>query len=98
MAFVFLVFVAANGEEPAFDRLSGAGEESSGGTVNVAPAVHGSVEIVRDLIEVLFDPSVCVPCRPGFEVLTEVTNDVAECRPNLRVGCGCDLESFADTK
>src|ERR1019366_7919929 len=98
MAFVLLVLVAADGEEPAFDRLSGAGEERSGGTVNVAPAVHGSVEIVRNLVKVLFDPGVCVPRRPGVEVLMEVTNDVAECRLNLRVVCGCDLEPVADTR
>src|SRR5271165_5528973 len=98
MAFVLLVFVAADGEEPAFYRLRGAGEESSGGTVNVSPAVHGSVEIVRDLVEVLFDPGVCVPRRPTFEVLVEVTNDAAECRLNLRVVCGYDLEPVADTR
>ena len=97
MAFVLLVFVTADGEEPAFDGLSGAGEERSGGTVNVAPAVHGFVEIVRDLVEVLIDPGVCVPGRASFEVLVEVTNDAAECGLNLRVVCRCDFEPLADT-
>ena len=65
--------------------MGSAGEERSGGTVNVAPAVHGFVEIVRDLVEVLIDPGVRIPGRTGFEVLVEVTNDAAECGFNLRV-------------
>ena len=58
MAFVLLVFVTADGEEPAFDGLGGAGEKGSGGTVKVAPAIHGFVQIVGDLVEVLIDPGV----------------------------------------
>jgi len=43
MALVLLVFVTADGEEPALDGLGGAGEEGSGGTVKVAPSIHGFV-------------------------------------------------------
>jgi hypothetical protein len=85
MPLVLFVFVTADGEEAAFDGLSSTGEERSGGTINVAPAVHGFVEIVRDLVEVLIDPGVRIPGRTGFEVLVEVTNDAAECGFNLRV-------------
>ena len=43
VALVLLVFVTADGEEAALDGLGGAGEERSGGTVEVAPTIHGFV-------------------------------------------------------
>src|SRR5258708_208896 len=97
MPLVLFVFVTADGEKAAFDRLGSAGEERSGGTVNVAPAVHGFVEMVRDLVEVLIDPGVRIPGRAGFEVLVEVTDYAAECGLNLRTVCRCNFEPFADS-
>ena len=61
MPLVLLVLVTADAKASALDRLRRAGQERSGGTVELAPPCHRSVEMVGELVEVLVDPVVGVP-------------------------------------
>jgi len=98
MALMLFVFVATNSQKAAFNGLSGARKESPSGAVDVSPAVHRLVKMICNLVEVLFDPVLCVPSRFGNKILVKVINGATKCRLNLLEVCGCNLEPVADSR